>query len=115
MVRARVKWHLTLCPGLAWRFYFLFEAPQSNAQRIYQNYRNTSLIFNQSLINGQNHYLGSASSACGYLVDKSLYIFGFIFELLTQQTGLGLGPMTGDDILKLIRHCKYPSGDQYFL
>jgi hypothetical protein len=86
-------------------FYFLFEAPRSNAQKIYQNYTNTSLIFNQSLIKDLNHYRDSASPACGYLVDQSLYIFGFIFELLTQadSKSVCIKPMTGDEILKLIK------------
>jgi hypothetical protein len=85
-------------------FYFLFEAPGSNAQKIYLNYSNTSSIFNQSVIKDEKHYLGSVSPACGYLVDKSLYIFGFIFELLSQEDSerVCIQPTTGDKILKLM-------------
>jgi hypothetical protein len=86
-------------------FYLLFEAPGSNAQKIYQNYTNISSTFNQSLIKDQNHYQDPVSPACGYLLDQSLYIYGFIFELLSEpeRKSVLIKRMNGANILELMK------------
>jgi hypothetical protein len=98
-------------------FYFLFEPPWSNAQRIYLNYENLSHIFSESVRKDQNHYEDPIAPTCGYLVGRSLYVFGFIFELLSQsdRENVCIKPMTGDKILKLMEKMQISERRPVFL
>ncbi|EGF78820.1 hypothetical protein BATDEDRAFT_90272 [Batrachochytrium dendrobatidis JAM81] len=67
--------------------YFLFDPPSSTSQDIYRNFQNTSKLFSKCYVADEHMYSSEASSpSCGSLFKESLYIYGFIFELLSDKT-----------------------------
>ncbi|KAJ8329323.1 hypothetical protein O5D80_002539 [Batrachochytrium dendrobatidis] len=86
--------------------YFLFDPPSSISQRIYRNFRNTSKLFSKCCVEDE-HMCSTEdlSPSCGSLFKESLYMYGFIFELLsnkTQSPTVSIGPKTGKDVQKLM-------------
>ncbi|OAJ38746.1 hypothetical protein BDEG_22651 [Batrachochytrium dendrobatidis JEL423] len=86
--------------------YFLFDPPGPTSQRIYRNFRNTSKLFSKCCVEDE-HMCSTEdlSPSCGSLFQKSLYMYGFIFELLSnriQPPTVSIGPKTGKDVQELM-------------
>ena len=66
-------------------FYFLFGSLGPASQKIYLNFWNISKLFNRCCIADGHLYSYDASSPnCGSLFRKKLYVFGFIYEVLSN-------------------------------
>ncbi|EGF77945.1 hypothetical protein BATDEDRAFT_91239 [Batrachochytrium dendrobatidis JAM81] len=66
--------------------YLLFDPPGSTSQRIYRNFENISKLFSKCYVEDEHMYTSETSSpSCGSLFKESLYMYGFIFELLSNK------------------------------
>ncbi|XJO76037.1 hypothetical protein BDV3_006615 [Batrachochytrium dendrobatidis] len=86
--------------------YLLFDPPGSTSQRIYRNFENISKLFSKCYVEDEHMYTSETSSpSCGSLFKESLYMYGFIFELLSnriQSPTVSIGPKTGKDVQELM-------------
>jgi hypothetical protein len=85
-------------------FYFLFEPPGSSSQEIYRNFRNISTLFKKCYSKDSTFYGEEASSPnCNSLFGVSLYVYGFIYELISGGNGnVNVGPKTGKVVVDLM-------------
>ncbi|EGF81270.1 expressed protein [Batrachochytrium dendrobatidis JAM81] len=90
--------------------YFLFDPPGPTSQDIYRNFENTSKLFSKCYAADEQMYSPEASSpSCSSLFQKSLYVYGFIFKLLSDETRsstVNIGKKTGKDVQKLMARKK---------
>ncbi|KAK6091471.1 hypothetical protein MT418_8546 [Batrachochytrium dendrobatidis] len=86
--------------------YLLFDPPGPTSQKIYRNFRNISKLFSRCYVEDEHMYTSETSSpSCGSLFQKSLYVYGFIFELLSNKTRsstVSIDPKTGEDVQELM-------------
>ena len=85
-------------------FYFLFEPPGSSSQEIYRNFQNVSSLFKKCYSKDSLFYQEDASSPnCMGLFEERLYVYGFIYELISGGNGkVTFGPKTGKEVLGLM-------------
>ena len=87
-------------------FYFLFTPPSEGCQEIYENFLNISELFNQcySADLQYNPALNESQFTRG-IFHSELYVFGFIYELLSigiENGNAKIVPRTGPDVCKLL-------------
>jgi hypothetical protein len=96
-------------------FYFLFDSPGSDSQRIYLNFENTSRLFTKCCsADGHLYSVDASSPNCGSLFGENLYVYGFIYELLSNQvlsSDVKIETKSGKDvrdlmIMKKIDQCR---------
>ena len=103
-------------------FYFLFLSPSAGDQQIYLNFQNISSLFSKCVDADARIYAAKASapstsssnenkdyigSSCQSLFQESLYVFGFIYELLLDGERNGshtIAPKTGQNVVELMKH-----------
>ena len=85
-------------------FYFLFEPPGSSSQAIYRNFQNISTLFQMCYMKDSTYYVEEAPSPnCNSLFGNELYVYGFIYELISGGNGnVKVGPKTGKEVLDLM-------------
>ncbi len=90
-------------------FYFLFTTPRSNSQEIYRNFANLSQLFKNCVGQDATSYLNIVSPSCSTLFSKSLFLYGFIYELLEggiSKRNVSIRPKTGLQIYDLLTEKK---------
>jgi hypothetical protein len=85
-------------------FYFLFEPPGSSSQEIYRNFQNISTLFKNCIRKDSTSYGEESSSPnCNSLFGNNLYVYGFIYKLISGGNGnVNVGRKTGKDVLDLM-------------
>jgi len=87
-------------------YYFLFSPPSSMSQQIYLNFQELSSLFSKCCEGDATVYNADAvSPSCSSLFSKSLFVYGFIYELLsTGLTGRNVNVQrkTGSEIRDLL-------------
>ena len=87
-------------------YYFLFSPPGTGSQQIYLNFSDISGLFSKCCLADADSYDTDAGSpSCSLLFSKNLYVFGFIYELLsTGITGqdVNITRKKGSDIRELL-------------
>ncbi|KAJ8325411.1 hypothetical protein O5D80_006347 [Batrachochytrium dendrobatidis] len=82
--------------------YFLFDPPGPTSQDIYRNFQNISKLFSKCYAADEHTYSAEdLASSCGLLFKKGLYVYEFIFKLLsdeTQSSTISIDSKTGKDV-----------------
>jgi hypothetical protein len=83
-------------------FYFLFDPPGSSSQEIYRNFRNISTLFKKCYSKDSKFYEEAPSPNCSRLFGETLYVYGFIYELISGENSSSFGPKTGKEVLDMM-------------
>ena len=88
-------------------FYFLFHSPRAGDQPIYLNFKNISEFFRKCCDADAEIYNADAKSpTCDSLFQQSLYVFGFVYELLRWdclEHDVSVTRKSGQQILDLMK------------
>ena len=85
--------------------YLLFNAPVSNSQSIYLNFTNASKLFSDCCMADRNEYEAANSPDSASLFHKNLYVYGFIYEVLSNEvnsSSIVISTKTGAEVRKLM-------------
>ena len=84
-------------------FYFLFDRPVPSSQEVYRCFSKISILFSDCFTKDYPFYKDGVSPSSRKLFEEKLYVYGFIYELISGNNGnVKVIPKTGNAVLQLM-------------